>query len=140
MILEEDQVKTRIEKLQAQLAFEKKLIEMAEPFQMLVENEYFKKVQGYYEKSADIFQKKIQALNNDLVSDGAEMDGGMPENPVFHQLRVASVIGKAVIARDTLLSFVNEPKQIIERAKLSLEKIDQITKEISELEGGNSNG
>jgi hypothetical protein len=140
MILEEDQVKSRIEKLQNQVEFEKKLIEMAEPFQMLIENEYFKKVQSYYEKSADIYQKKIQSLNNDLVSDGVEMDGGIPENPVFHQLRIASVIAKAVVARETLLSFVNEPKQIIERAKLSLEKIDKITKEISELEENKSNG
>ena len=137
MILEEDQLKSRIEKLKREIELEKKIIEMAEPFEMLVENDYFKKIQGYYKTSADIYQKKIEGLNNDLVSDGAEVEGGLPENPVFHQLRVASVIGKAVVARDTLLSFVNEPQQIIERAKSSQEKIDQLTKEISELEDTN---
>lgn len=135
MILEEEQIQRKVEKLKGQIEIEKKLIEMAEPFEMLIENDYFKKIQGYYNESANIYQRKIEGLNNDLVSDGAQgSDGGLSENPVFHQIRISAIITKAIMARDTLLSFVNEPKQIIERAKLSQENIEKLTAEIAELQ------
>ena len=139
MITEEEQIQSRVDKLNRQIEMEKRVIEISEPFEMLLDNDYFKKVQGYYKESADIYQKKINDLVNDMASDGTGNEmGGFPENAVFRHLRISDIISKCVVARDTLLAFVNEPKQIIERAKSSQEKIDSIKQEIIDLEENNN--
>lgn len=134
MILEDEQIQNRITTLQNQITAEKRIIEIAEPFEMLLDNEYFKKVQGYYKESSDNVQKTIDGLNNDLVNDGAIGDSGVPENPIFHQLRVANIIGKSIVQRDVLKSFFLEPAAIVKRAKGSQEIIDKLSKEIADLE------
>lgn len=138
MILEDEQIQNRITLLRNQIEAEKRIIEIAEPFEMLLDNEYFKKIQGYYEESSDNVQKTIDGLSNDLVNDGAVSDNGLPENPVFHQLRIANIIGKSIVQRDVLRSFFVEPASIVKRAKGSQEIIDKLSKEIAGLEETNA--
>lgn len=139
MILEEDQAAGRIANLKKQIEVQKRLIEMSEPFEMLRDNSYFKKIQGYYKSSADIYQDKINSLTNDLVNDGVgQIPGELPENPALRHLRIADLISKCVVARDTLISFSSEGSQIIEAAKQAVERIESLTKEIQDLEEPNN--
>lgn len=104
-----------------------KLVEMAEPFEMLIENDDYKKILGFYAKSSEYYQNKIMALCNDLANDSDEA-----ETTINRHYRIANVISRCVIARDTLVNVASEPKSIIANAREAQKRIDEITAKIQE--------
>lgn len=115
------------EKLIDEKARLQKLVEMAEPFEMLIENDDYKKILGFYAKSSEYYQNKIMALCNDLANDNDET-----ETTVNRHYRIADVISRAVVARDTLANVASEPKSIIANAREAQKRIEEINTKIQE--------
>lgn len=97
------------------------LVSMAEPFERLYENKDYQRVLGFYAKSADYYAGKILALCNDLASDNDET-----ETTVNRHYRIANVISRCVIARDTLSNVATEPKRIIDSAREGQKRLEEI--------------
>ena len=105
------------------------LISMSEPFERLLENPDYQKVLGFYAKSAEYYGTKIGALCNDLANDSNET-----ETTVNRHYRVANVISRAVVARDTLSRVATEPKEIVDSAREAHKRIEEINSIIKENE------
>lgn len=103
------------------------LIDMAEPFELLADNVAYQKVLGFYAKSADYYGNKILSLCNDLANDNDET-----ETTVNRHYRIANVISRAVVARDTLFQVSTEPARIIAQAREAQKRIEEINARIQE--------
>lgn len=126
MNLEEDESKPSETLVQEKVRLQA-LIDMAEPFELLIDNAAYQKVLGFYAKSSEYYGNKIMALCNDLANDSEET-----ETTVNRHYRIANIISRAVVARDTLFQVSVEPKRIIEGSRKAQKRIDEINNRIQE--------
>lgn len=103
------------------------VVDMAEPFELLIDNAAYQKVCKFYANAADYYQNKILALCNDLASDNDES-----ETTVNRHYRIANVISRCVVMRDTMNNTANEAKTIIAQAREKQKRIDEINAKIQE--------
>lgn len=131
MILEEERQSGELKRLKERKKILELAIEMAEPYQHLIDNPHYEKILSFHKRAADYYDQKIKSLAKDLANTDEN------ETPLFRNFRIADIMAKVVVARDTLLDISQEPQVYVEEAKRANEELDEVKSKIRELEESN---